>query len=92
LNAQLASAHSQQMRTASDHTHHYNTNSRGNGRSRGAMNGDGDFSFSMKFKSRAQMNADSEVDGSLQNAYYADQYMNYWQQQSAQPVYRYYYQ
>jgi len=89
LNAQLASVYAQQLRSAHDHGHYYNAASRANGRSRGAINGDGDFSFSMKFKSRAKMNADA--DSSLQNAYYANQYMNYWRQQGAQPVYQYYY-
>ncbi|MBL6999798.1 MAG: hypothetical protein ISR73_08085 [Gammaproteobacteria bacterium] len=90
--AQLASAQAYQLRSMHEYAQYHAGNSRAKGRSKGAINGDGDFSFSMKFKSRAKMNADAEMDSALQNAYYADQQQNYWQQHAAQPAYQYYYQ
>ncbi|MBL7000424.1 MAG: hypothetical protein ISR73_11225 [Gammaproteobacteria bacterium] len=90
--ARLASAQAQQLQSMQQYAHYHAGNSRANGRGKGSMNGDGDFSFSMKFKSRAKMNADADMDSALQNAYYADQQLNYWQQYAAQPSYQYYYQ
>ncbi len=69
-------------------------NSRGNGRSRGNMNSDGEFNFSMKFTSRARMDADSEMNSQLQNAYdyYANQAMYYQNQNQQQNAFNANYQ